>query len=336
MFKTLKKFKKRLVFLVIFLFIGMLLTLGKVYDKKELEYGITFSKKHSESLGLLWKDNFIAILDDLNVKKIRLSAYWNEIEDKNNRFDYRDLDWLINEAEIRNVKIILSVGLKLPRWPECHIPSWANELSKERREEEILKYIEKTINRYKNNEAIYAWQVENEPFLIDFGKCPKFDVNFLDEEINLVKKLDSRPIVITDSGELSLWVQAAKRADIFGTSMYLKTFSSRLNNYVHYPITPRFFHFKRNLTKLLTGQKEFIVIELQAEPWGPVAYQNMTEREREITMDITKLRTILDFAHKSGFKTFYLWGAEWWYWEKEVQKNPTFWKEAKKIFNPKF
>ncbi len=336
MLKIFKKFKKIIVVFVIFLFIGMLLTLGKVYDKKELEYGVTFSKKHSESLGLSWKDNFTAILDDLNVKKLRLSAYWNEVEYKNNLFNYKDLDWLIAEAKKRDAKIILAIGARLPRWPECHIPSWANNLEKNEREKEILEYIEKTINRYKGNSTIYAWQIENEPFLIDFGKCPKFDVKFLDKEINLVKKLDSRPIVITDSGELSLWVQAAKRADIFGTSMYLKTFSSRLNRYIHYPITPKFFHFKRNLTKLFVGHKKFIVIELQAEPWGPIAYQKMSEEEREITMDINKFRTIIDFSHKSGFKTFYFWGAEWWYWEKEVQKNPTFWKEAKKIFNSEF
>jgi len=31
----------------------------------------------------------------------------------------------------------------------------------------------------KNEKAITAWQVENEPFLAGFGECPKFDVYFL-------------------------------------------------------------------------------------------------------------------------------------------------------------
>ena len=333
MFKTLKKLKIFLTILIIVIFIGMLFTLGKVYNKKELQYGVTFSQKHAESLELDWKTVFINILDDLKVRRLRLVAYWDILEPQDDFFNYSDLDWQITEAEKRGAEVILAVGMRLPRWPECHIPLWAKKLQKEQREKEILNYMEKTITRYKDYNNIKFWQIENEPFLLDFGECPTLDVDFLDKEINLVKNISNKPIIITDSGELSLWIQAAKRSSVFGTSLYLKTFSSRLNRYIHYPITPKFFHLKKNITKLFTHPKEFIVIELQAEPWGPIAYQHMSREERSMTMDIKKFKEIINFSHQAGFKTFYLWGVEWWYWDKEINNYPALWEESKKLFN---
>ena len=51
-----------------------------------------------------------------------------------------------------------------------------------------MRTITETINRYKDNQAIKAWQVENEPFLKGFGECPKLDKEFLDnaEEFTVV------------------------------------------------------------------------------------------------------------------------------------------------------
>jgi hypothetical protein len=191
----------------------------------------------------------------------------------------------------------------------------------------------KVIERYKGNKQITAWQIENEPFLSNFGDCPAVDAKFLDQETALVRKLDQRPIVITDSGELSIWIPAAQRADIFGTTMYRDTYSSHLQNYLHYPISPGFFRFKKNLASLFATPEKWIVIELAAEPWGPVAYQNMSAAERGRTMDIAKFKDMLEFSRLAGFKEFYLWGVEYWYWEKTKNNNPEFWNEAKKLFN---
>ncbi len=61
-------------------------------------------------------------LDDLNVKNLRLIAYWDEIEPKPGKYDFTNLDWQIEEAQKRNVRAILAVEYRLPRWPECHEP----------------------------------------------------------------------------------------------------------------------------------------------------------------------------------------------------------------------
>lgn len=264
-------------------------------------------------------------------KKLRLSAYWNEVEPASGDFKWQDLDWQIEKASENKVKIILAVGGRLPRWPECHFPGWTADLTKSERESKILNYIKETIKRYKDNKNIAAWQIENEPFLSHFGKCPKVDGEFLDDEIALVKKMDSRPVIITDSGELSFWIPAAKRADIFGTTMYRDTYSQFLKMYVHYPIEPGFFKFKKNITRVFAHPQKWIVIELQAEPWCKTAFQSLSQAERDKTMNLEKFKEILDFSRKAGFNEFYLWGAEWWYWER-AQGRPGMWEEANKLF----
>lgn len=336
--ETIKKYKKTAVFLLIivigFIFVHFL-SQGKVYARNEMKYGITFSKKKAQDLGLDWKKAYKDILNELDIKKIRLSAYWDEVEEEKDSYYYKDTDWQIKKASENNAEIILAVGGRLPRWPECHFPDWAQKAPQEEREKETLEYIEKTINKYKDNENIVAWQVENEPFLSShFGECPSTNVDFLDSEIKLVRKLDpSRPIIVTDSGELSLWVPAAARADIFGTTMYKNTYSSALNSYVNYPITPGFFHFKKNVASWFANPQKWIVIELQGEPWGPVPYQELKKSERDKTMNPQKFTKMVEFARQSGFKELYLWGAEYWYWEKVKNNNDEMWNKAKDLFS---
>lgn len=332
MFRIIKRFKKILVAVIIILFIAFLLSRGHVYKKDELSYGVTFSQKQALDLGLDWQEVYTAMLDDLGVKKLRLSAYWDEIEAERDSYSWKDIDWQIEEASKRNVEIILAVGGRLPRWPECHFPAWYEDLPAQEKKNEVLEYIEATVERYKGNKNIINWQVENEPFLPKFGECPKLDKDLLDSEIALVKKLDSRSVVVTDSGELSLWVPAAKRANIFGTTMYRDTYSTALQSYVHYPIEPGFFRFKKNIARLFAKPEKWMVIELQGEPWGPVPFQYLSREEREKTMSLEKFKEMVEFSSKTGFREFYFWGVEWWYWEKTTQKNDGLWEEARKLY----
>jgi uncharacterized membrane protein len=300
------------------------------------DFGVTFSKHRAKEFGLDWQRTFTAVLDDLGVKKIRLPAYWSSIEKNQGNFLFSDLDWQLTEAERRGAEIILAVGQRLPGWPECHIPDWAWKLSDKERQETLLNFIEQTIKRYRNNPRIKYWQVENEPFLPYFGVCPDFDKKFLDEEIALVRSLDNRPIVVSDSGELSIWALAAKRADIFGTTLYRIVWTDKIPGgaYVHYPVGPDFFYLKANLIKYFAGAKDIIVVELQAEPWGPKPIYEMPISEREKSLSLKQFKENIEFARETGFREAYLWGIEWWYWEK-LQGRPEFWEEARALFEDK-
>lgn len=293
--------------------------------------GITYSWKYAQDIGLNWQEAYIATLDDLGAKKIRLPVYWDDVEKNEGEFDFSKIDWQLNEAGKRNVDVILAIGQKTPRWPECFIPTWASA-SDAKRKAALLGFIETTVKRYKDEKTIAFWQIENEP-LLNFGICPEININLLDAEIALVRKLNpEKKIIITDSGELSLWMQAAKRADVFGTTLYRSVVNGKLNLAMDYPIGPNFFKFKRFLIQVFAGQKNAIVVELQGEPWVRGWTTNAPLSEQLASMNAERLEDNIQFAEKAGFSEVYVWGAEWWYWMKTRQNHPEIWETAREIF----
>ncbi|MEK7643211.1 MAG: hypothetical protein AAB372_02080 [Patescibacteria group bacterium] len=290
-------------------------------------YGVTFAPGVAEWFGLDARDTYRAILDDLRVRHIRIGAYWTEIERERGTQDFSMLDWQVSEAEARGAKLILALGRKVPRWPECHIPSWVRALPRSEQDEELYRYMRTVVERYKNSSAIEIWQVENEPYL-PFGECP-YDVSeTLDQEVALVHSLDpSRPILTTDSGELSIWIRAAKRGDQFGTTMYRRVNNKYFGQF-EYPLPPEFFRAKRAFTELVVGKKPMMVIELQGEPWLSKPVNSATVEEQYAVMDPEYFKDTLRYAEASGFDTFYLWGVEWWYWLKQ-NGHSEIWEIAK-------
>ncbi len=318
-----------LLFLLILFF--SLFFIGSVPQADKIAWGVNFSQKHSQSLGLDWKENYLALLDDLNVKNIKLAVHWDLIEPQENQFNFQDLDWQIEKAEEKRAKLVLAIGMKTPRWPECHVPEWAKNKSKQEQQKEILKMLENIILRYKDSPAIKYWQVENEP-LFPFGDCPWIDKDFLKKEIDLVKSLDKKDrVLISDSGEGSFWIQAAILGDIVGTTIYRKAWFHQPGFYVNYPFPPIFYARKAQIINKLFD-KEVICVELQTEPWGPKLLYDSPLEEQEKTMNLEQFKANIEFAKKTGLKEFYLWGSEWWYWMKKKQNRPAIWDEARTIF----
>ncbi len=307
---------------------------AKAPEQKNITWGVNFSQMQAESLGLDWKKTYTAILEDLKVSNLKLLTQWDWVEGKQGQYYFKDIDWQIKQAENHGVKVIYVLGMKTGRWPECHAPSWANSLSKKDQQSELLKYIEKVVIRYKNSPAITAWQVENEP-LFNFGECPWYDKDFLIKEVALVKSLDAlRPVIISDSGEQSLWLSAGKIGDIVGVTMYRKLWfglPDSIGFYGTFPISPVVYYYKSQLIKYVFGKK-VIGVELQAEPWAYRAFPDLDLKEQEKTMDINQFRENVSYAKKTGFDTFYFWGVEWWYWLKATQGKTEIWNEAKKLF----
>jgi hypothetical protein len=331
--KKLKKIIKMtlLILLAIVLIIIIFFFIGFSKPKQDTLFGVNFSQKHAEGLGLDWKQVYSAILDDLEVKNIKLATYWDFIEGKKDEYYFNDLDWQIKQAEEKDIKLIVVIGMKTPSWPECHIPDWAEDLTKQEQQERVLQYIEQIVLRYKDSGAISYWQVENEPFF-PFGECPKRDKKFLKREIELVKSLDpSRKIIVSESGEIPLWFKAASHGDIVGTTLYRKAWFKEINSYISYSFPATFYRRKALLIKWLFN-KDVICIELQAEPWGPVLIYDLPLEEQEKTMNLERFNKNIEFARKTNLPEFYLWGAEWWYWLKETQNKPEIWNQAKDLF----
>lgn len=292
--------------------------------------GVTFSPSQAQWLGLDWRVVYQDILDNLQVKNLRLIAAWNQVERQAGQYDFSDLDWQVQEAAKRQARVLMVVGRRAPRWPECHIPDWAKDLSEPSQQEKILKFLEVTVNHLKNFDNIIIWQIDNEPFVKWFGHCPLPDPDFVAREIKLVRELDKRPILITDSGELSSWRKAAKAGDLFGTTLYRLVWNPRLGYWGYkYLLPPAFYRAKAWLNGLEADQ--VIISELQAEAWLPRGDQKTPLSEQRRSMNPDLLRANVDFARRTGFAPAYLWGAEYWYWLKG-QGDETLLQAAREIF----
>lgn len=302
---------------------------------RPMNWGVTFSPVYAQTeLGLNWREVYAAVLDDLKVDRVRLSAYWNQVEKIEGVYDFSDLDWQIAEAGKRQVKIILAVGRRLPRWPECHDPKWLAGKNPIEAEQKQLAFVEATARRYAGNNNVIYFQVENEPYLGTFGVCPEADTELLKDEIEAVKKITGKPILVTDSGELSTWWPISRSGgDILGTTLYRVVYNPHIGYFRWF--TPPFFYWARvKMLEWLTPIKKVIVAELQAESWHK-AGQNlsaMTIAEHNESMSLDQFKANIKFTRRSGFDEAYLWGVEWWYLMKTKQDYPDYWNEAKKLW----
>lgn len=296
----------------------------------EVQFGVTFSDKYAESLGLDWRETYISVLDDLEVRKLRIPVYWDQVEARQGIYDWSDVDWMLEEAEKRDAEVILAIGHKTPRWPECHTPKWAKILSKEELHQRVLRIVRRAVEHFKDAKSVVVWQVENEP-LFHFGECPSPDRDFLKEEVELVQSLDTRPVMVTDSGELSTWVRTASLGDVLGISMYRLVWNKNLG-FLFWPLTPRYYSERVALVKNVVDK--VIISELQAEPWFSRPIEETPLDEQFETMNVPHFESNIDFARRTGADEVYLWGVEWWYWLHE-QGNEDFYTAAKGLFNGK-
>lgn len=334
----LSKFSVIIFIILLFVFIIAWVIINRLdYSQPDrpVEFGVTFSHKYAaENLGLDWTEVYWAVLNDLQVKKIRLIAYWDTIEAADDQFNFNDLDWMLSQAAKKDVSVILVIGRRVPRWPECHEPDWLSGLDSAAQNKELLSLIKKIVTHCQKYDNITAWQVENEPYLNIFGECPESDESLLTQEVALVRELDGRPVVITDAGELSNWRSAAAHADIFGTTMY-KTVWNKFIGFWRYYFPPVYYYYKTQVIKEKNPRLlDVIVSELQAEPWIPDK-QDITLislAEQYNSFDLYDFENNLDYVRRAGFHECYLWGVEWWYWLKTVKNEPSFWRRAQEIW----
>lgn len=327
---------KTLLYSLVGVFAVLLFTVVLLIQKdvpEEITYGMSFNTLYARELGLDWRETYDAIIDDLGVRHLRLAAHWPMVEPRPNIYDFTELDYQIQKAEEAGATVILAVGRRLPRWPECHVPEWAQNLTSQERQAEQLRMVEHVVNRYKNSPAVVMWQVENEPFLevFAFEHCGQLDVDFLDTEIALVRSIDgTRPILVTDSGNLGTWRGAYSRGDVFGTSVYVHFWNPELGQF-RTILPPAAYRFKDNLMALFYGRKPSLLIELSAEPWLLEPIIEVPIEVQFSRMNLEKFEDILEYAEDTRFDQQYLWGAEWWYWLK-LQGRPEMWNRGQKLF----
>jgi hypothetical protein len=296
-------------------------------DEQDVLFGATFSKPYAESLGLDWREAYLASLDELGVRRYRIPVYWTDLERVRNKFDYSVIDWQVQEAAKRGADVVLAIGRKVPRWPECHVPEWAKRLTEDEVRAEIIEMLRAVVTHFKDDPTVIVWQVENEP-MFKFGECPEPDRKFLQREIAVVRSLDDRPIMLTESGELSTWLRVAGLADILGISTYREVWTKYIG-YFYWPISPKYY--TQRARAILPLVDRIIVSELQVEPWSPDGIDKLSIEQQRQLMNPEKLADNVSFVRRIGFSEAYLWGIEWWYWMKQ-HDAPELWEAGIRLY----
>lgn len=317
------------IFIIIALPVFFYLQFKPAEDPK---WGLNFSITHANYLGFDWKKMYQDILNDLQPKNLRIMAYWEILEPEKEQMNFADFDYLLSMAEKHSAKVILVLGHKQPRWPECHHPPWYEGLPEEEQQAVLLLMLEESINHFKKFEAIYAWQIENEPFFAFGPECLGISKDFYEQELAVVKGLDNRPIVVTDSGEKGAWLPTALASgDIFGSTMYREIYHHKKQKYIKYLIPTALYRIKAGMVKTFSGINRFIGVELQAEPWFAQDVSSTPLSRQEELMNPEIFLENVEYARRVGFAENYLWGVEWWYYIKEKKGEGEIWDLAKKL-----
>lgn len=313
-----------------------------------VQVGISFSPARAEFLGLNYQDAFIR-LEALHFKVIRLSAYWNEIDADG----YGQLDWMMNQAARSHQAIVLTVGMKGLGWPEFYIPSSALPDTPLKNSQDVatvpsirdgaLAFVDETVERYRNNPALYAWQVENEPFNRAGPDRMWIDSGFVRDEITSVRQLDGhhRQIIVNAFSHFNLLFDQASARQGFDIGQLLGFQADRaeqdglsvlkrgdiLGMDVYTAIGYQLFgqnHMSRadgdwpdrlaQLRDMARAQgKQAWVTEAQAEPWDAT----MDTFSNPQSTSPKAVRSLFENLKDAGYTTVLFWGSEYWLWRAD-------------------
>lgn len=299
-----------------------------------LTIGATFIPDYARYYELDPEDTMTAMITDLGLKRLRLVSYWNDIEAERGTYDFDELDWQMRLAEEQGIEISLALGLRQPRWPECHMPAWAEQLPGQEWYGLLNDFITAVVNRYKDSPALVSYQLENEFFLEVFGICSDFNRDRLEAEFDMVRRLDpdTKLIVNRSNNAVPSWPVGNPRADEVGAAVYKRVWDKTVTRrYFEYPIPAWYYSFLAGMTELTTGRNTFIH-ELQAEPWLDERFGSTKDaplEEQYKSMNPELFRGRLEYGIDTGMRTIDLWGAEWWYYLKVKRDAPEMWDTAK-------
>jgi Cellulase (glycosyl hydrolase family 5) len=293
-----------------------------------LQIGTTFIKINAEHLGLDWRSAYREILNDIGIKQIRIPIFWDQLERTPGAFDWADLDWQMQQAQQSQAQVMLVVGHRVPRYPECYAPDWTKGMDDAAFKRSLLAMMETVVRRYRDHPALGAWQVENEPLAKIMGKiwgdgsCRDV-APWVAEEVRSVRRLNQRRLPVVVTYAFTPWTASQLRrtlddfgSDVVGITLFNKVFfrSPIFHGYVEMfrlgPIAPLRLAYQRSLAQ--TKAKDFWVAEMQTEPWGPKGpYEFDRPEDAAISMNPVRLRQTWDAAVQGGASRVYLWGVEW-------------------------
>ncbi|BAU12410.1 hypothetical protein LEP3755_29390 [Leptolyngbya sp. NIES-3755] len=306
--------------------------------------GTTFSQLQCSYLGLDYQDTFQRLCE-VGFDRIRLCSYWNEIEAVENQYDFKTIDWLLEESDRRTVKVVLTVGMKAPRYPEFHFPRWLEAYYDTRASEKpmdsnpaiadlTLKLIDAVVSHVRDASSLHYWQVENEPFVrFEITGGRSISPEFVQQEVKLVRsRARSQQKILLTAGihlphpqpEDDQAFQASRKlADAVGINVYAKVPDGK-QSYLQ-PSEAYWRKLQIWQQVLSDDRKESWIAEAQAEPWEPGELVPVRKLNYPSSSPLQASELVRSVA-ALGYRSVMLWGCEYWDWNQK--KGRSHWWDA--------
>jgi hypothetical protein len=313
--------------------------------------GISFRPRQCEDLNLDARTTLTTLLS-YPFELVRLSAYWDRVEPSPGEFDPSEMDWQLDAAERAGKRVVVCLGpVKSFGYPEYFVPRHRLETALPEGRiidgashpallEATTGYLTQLVRRYRDREAIIAWQVEHEavdPLGVEHSW--RLAESFVRHEVAAVKAADpARPIVLngflpTSTAVLAhqWWrtrdqgdsVAVAERlADIVGVDSYPRHAVANIGPWSVYldgaaGILPA-LRRRRLLARVAGSGRELMVTEGQAEPWESVTVPPSPRGRVPASCPperiIQNYSDWLLWARRAGtaLSAYLFWGAEYW------------------------
>ena len=331
------------------------------------EFGINFSCNHAEYLLLedpaLGSAGYVSddrpgraewcaetlgtLLGGLGAKHVRISVEWSQVEPRPGEFDFRLIDALLAEADRSGASVLLGVGVKAQRHPEFYIPDWVMAKANLSGDHEIdhdpylreqaLAMVNAVVAHIASSPAIEAWTADNEPYVPSLrAQDWQLSREFVRLERNAIRANDpQRRIIAINHAQHFVfdrrWKDALADGEALAASFYpFRNYEILGHNYVVPiaelgPIAP---NYAAQARAAHAAGKPFWLTEMQAEPWVDEDIRLVGPGDPSPNLTVANFHKNIDYARRSGADRVYLWGAEWWLFERLHFGDSTWWDLA--------
>ena len=294
--------------------------------------GTTYKHKQISWLSLNNEVVFTEIVG-LKFDIIRLGVYWSDVQKSKDVFNFDEIKKLLDICEDKKQKVLVTIGMKAPGWPEYYIPNWAITSKLEDISKYLYSYFEKTLFTLKHYKCIYAWQIENEPLDPSGPNKQIIPIEILKNEYKIIKNIDPNRNII-----INIWGNNLRRnkninkiikiSDMIGLDLYYKQFIKRVAGISFY-LGPLGSLESTNKYIQKFGKKLWIT-ELQAEPWEERSDFYLSKNPGSINPKLLKENYVK--ALKLNPDAILFWGCEYWLWKKS-QGDDNYLEIIKNIIN---
>ncbi|MGH2632033.1 MAG: beta-galactosidase [Tepidiformaceae bacterium] len=298
-------------------------------------------------------DTLGTILDGTGAKHVRISVVWWEVEPQPGVYDFSVLDAELARAQQSGAKVLLGIGVKAQRHPEYYIPDWATARVTLTHGEVVsddpylasqaLAMVAAVTAHVAGSPTIEAWAADNEPYVASnraddwtlsrqFARAEEAAIKANDPAHRLVS-INFAQHFVFDRG----WQDALADGDALGVSIYpFRNYELFGHNFVVpiLEIGPLAPNYAAQARAAHVAGKPFWITEMQAEPWADIDLRLISPQHPSANLTPKKFEQSIDYARRTGADRVYLWGAEWWLYERDHFGDSRWWDMARAVLEP--